>query len=94
MKKRNGGDHLAYSEAQWQEAKKKCRLNDEDIARAKRLGLNPRSLTKNIPNKSEPWKAPVKDWLIEIESKRNKKAEQKKRRKEKAAMTKSDSDEA
>lgn len=45
----------------WQEAKKRCRLNDEDIALAKRLGLNPHSLIKNVPNKSEPWKAPVKD---------------------------------
>ena len=68
---------MAYSEQQWLEAKKRCRLNDEDIARAKRLGLNPRSLIKNIPNKSEPWKAPVKVWLQEIEEKRNKKSEQK-----------------
>ncbi len=50
---------MAYSDAMWAEAKKKCRLNNEDIALAKRLGLNPRSLIKNIPNKSEPWKAPA-----------------------------------
>ena len=74
---------MAYSEEQWQEAKRKCRLNNEDIALAKRLGLNPRSLIKNIPNKSEPWKAPVKDWLHEIDEKRQKKAAQKQRRKEK-----------
>ena len=43
-----------YSEQMWQNAKKKCRLNDADIALAKRLGLNPRSLIKNIPSKSEP----------------------------------------
>ena len=83
---------MAYSEQQWQEAKKRCRLNDEDIARAKRLGLNPRSLIKNIPNKSEPWKAPVKVWLQEIEDKRNKKSAQKKKRKEQAS-TKQSSDE-
>ncbi|MCD8128426.1 MAG: hypothetical protein LUD54_02435 [Oscillospiraceae bacterium] len=65
---------MAHSEQMWQEAKKKCRLSDEDIALAKRLGLNPRSLIKNIPSKSEPWKAPVKDWLHEIEAKRQKKA--------------------
>ena len=64
---------MAYSEQLWQEAKKKCRLNDEDIARAKRLGLNPKSLIKNIPSHSESWKAPVKEWLIEIEEKRSKK---------------------
>ena len=74
---------MAYSEQLWQEAKRKCRLNVEDIERAKRLGLNPRSLMKNVPNNSEPWKAPVKVWLLEIEEKREKKAEQKRRRKEK-----------
>ena len=83
---------MAYSEQQWQEAKKRCRLDDEDIARAKCLGLNPRSLIKNIPNKSEPWKAPVKVWLQEIEEKRNKKSEQKKKRKEQA-IRKQNSDE-
>lgn len=76
---------MAYSEQLWQEAKKRCRLNNEDIALAKRLGLNPRNLIKNIPNKSEPWKAPVKDWLHEIEAKRNQKAVQKQRRRENAA---------
>ena len=73
---------MAYSEQQWQEAKKRCRLNDEDIARAKRLGLNPRSLIRNIPGKSEPWKAPVSTWLQEIEEKRNRKSEQRKKRRE------------
>jgi hypothetical protein len=56
----------------------------EDIELAKRLGLNPRSLIKNIPNKSEPWKAPNKVWLHEIDAKRKKKSEQKQRRKAKA----------
>ena len=73
---------MAYSEQLWQEAKKKCRLNNDDIALAKRLGLNPKSLIKNIPNKSEPWKAPVKVWLHEIDEKRHKKSAQKQRRKE------------
>lgn len=53
---------MANNDQLWQEAKKRCRLDDEDIALAKRLGLNPRSLIKNIPSKSEPWKTPVKDW--------------------------------
>jgi hypothetical protein len=75
---------MAYSEQQWQEVKLKCRLNNDDIALAKRLGLNPRSLIKNITNKSEPWKAPVKVWLHEIDKKRREEAEQKRRRKEKA----------
>jgi len=65
---------MAYSDELWAECKRKCRLNMEDIDLAKRLGLNPRSLIKNIPSKSQPWKAPVKDWLHEIEAKRNKKS--------------------
>ncbi len=68
---------MAYSDAMWAEAKKKCRLNNEDIALAKRLGLNPRSLIKNISSKSEPWKAPVKDWLHKIDEKHQKKTAQK-----------------
>ncbi len=75
---------MAYCDAMWAEAKKKRRFNNEDIALAKRLGLNPRSLIKNIPNKSEPWKAPVKDWLHEIDEKRQKKAAQKQKRKAKS----------
>ncbi|MCI2036237.1 MAG: hypothetical protein LKJ73_10060 [Oscillospiraceae bacterium] len=81
---------MAYSEQMWQDAKKKCRLNNEDIELAKRLGLNPRSLVKNIPNKSEPWKAPVSVWLHEIDEKRRKKTEQKQKRKAKAAAARND----
>ena len=76
---------MANNEQLWQEAKKKCRLNNEDIALAKQLGLNPRSLIKNIPSKSEPWKAPVKIWIHEIAEKRGRKSAQKKKRREKAA---------
>jgi hypothetical protein len=60
---------MAYSDALWQEAKKKCRLSNEDIKIAKELGLNPKSLIKNIPNKSEQWKAPVSVWIREIQEK-------------------------
>lgn len=73
---------MAYSEQQWQEVKQKCRLNNDDIALAKRLGVNPRSLIKNIPSKNEPWKAPVKDWLHAIDEKNQKKAAKKERRKQ------------
>jgi len=56
---------MAYSDALWQEAKKKCRLNNEDIKIAKELGL-----IKNIPNKNEQWKAPISVWIREIQEKR------------------------
>jgi hypothetical protein len=76
---------MAYSEELWQEAKRRCRLNAEDVNLAKRLGLNPKSLIKNIPNKSEPWKAPVSVWLREIDEKRKKKTDLKRRRAERNA---------
>ena len=44
---------MAYNEQLWQDAKKKCRLTDDDVARAKRLGLNPRSLIKAIPHRKD-----------------------------------------
>ena len=75
---------MPYSDELWKQAKAKCRLSMEDIERAKRLGLNPKSLMKKVPNKSEQWKAPVSVWLREIEDKREKKASQKQKRREKA----------
>ena len=77
---------MAYSDPRWQEAKKKCRLNNEDIRIAKELGLNPKSLIKNIPNKSEQWKAPVSVWIREIQEERNIKAIQKQKRKETSTL--------
>jgi len=69
---------------EWVEAKKKCRLNEETVKMAKEMGLNPRSLIKNIPNKSEQWKAPVSLWIQEMYQKRQEKALKKKARKEKS----------
>ncbi len=54
----------------WAEAKKKCRLNEETIRMAKEMGLNPRSLIKNIPNQTQQWKAPVHVWIREMYQKR------------------------
>lgn len=82
---RNRGLAVAYSDQMWNDAKRKCRLSDADIAIAKRLGINPSSLIKNIPNKSEPWKAPVKDWLQAMDEKAREQAEKKAKRKAKAA---------
>ena len=70
---------MAYKLELWQEAKKKCRLNENDIAMAKELGLNPKSLIKNIPNKNEQWKAPVKDWIHDMYEKRQQKMKKKQR---------------
>lgn len=70
---------MAYSDALWQEAKKKCKLNLEEIKIAKELGLNPKSLIKNIPSKSQQWKAPVGVWIREMQNDRKRKSMQKKK---------------
>ena len=57
---------MAHSEKEWMEAKHKCRLNDAEIRMARELGLNPRSLIKNIPSKSQQWKQPVGIWIQEM----------------------------
>jgi len=54
----------------WVEAKRRCRLNQDDIRMAKELGMNPRSLIKNIPSKSQQWKAPVKYWIRDLYEKK------------------------
>lgn len=61
---------MAYKQELWDEAKKKCRIGDEEIRMAKEMGLNPKSLIKNIPNKGEMWKAPVKDWIHDMYDKK------------------------
>jgi hypothetical protein len=75
---------VANKDELWKKAKKLCRLNMEDIALAKSLGMNPKSLIKNNPAKTELWKAPVKQWIYNLDYKRRQEAEEKKRRQEKA----------
>ena len=67
-------------DAEWAEAKKKCRLNDETLKMAREMGLNPRSLIKNIPSPSQQWKAPVSIWIREMYQERLEKARRKKER--------------
>src|SRR5262249_31485774 len=69
-------------ETEWAEAKKRCRLSDEAFAMARELGLNTRSLIKNIPNHSEPGKAQTENWVRSLYEKRfgkHRSGEQKKR---------------
>lgn len=61
-------------EAEWAEAKRRCRLNAETLQMAKELGLNPRSLIKNVPSKSQPWKIPVAVWVRALYARRGEKA--------------------
>lgn len=54
----------------WAEAKRLCRLNMDDIRKAKELGLSPQALIKNVPSASQAWKASVKDWIQDLHDKR------------------------
>jgi hypothetical protein len=64
------GKKSGRSDDEWQEAKRRCRLSDEEVRMAKELGIKPRSLIKNIPAKSQPWKAPVNEWIRDLYAKR------------------------
>jgi len=70
LRVRPSGMDKKKREAEWAEAKRRCRLTAETLAMAKELGLNPRSLIKNIPSGSEPWKTPVAVWIRELHRKR------------------------
>jgi hypothetical protein len=54
----------------WAKAKRLCRLTAEDVRMARKLGLNPRTLIKNIPSPSQRWKASVRDWVRELHGQR------------------------
>jgi hypothetical protein len=72
------GGWMAFADQDWKKAKKLCRLNEEDIRIAKEMGLNPKSLIKNIPNRDQQWKVSVKDWLRSMWEDRQDKARLKK----------------
>lgn len=57
----------------WAEAKKKCCLNAETVQMAKEMGLNPKSLIKNIPSPQQQWKDPVHVWIRDMYQKRQEK---------------------
>ncbi len=69
-------------DAEWAKAKRVCRLNAETVRMAKELGFTPRNLMKNVPNKSQPWKAPVHVWVRDLYEAKQEKAARKKARKQ------------
>ena len=55
---------------EWLDAKRRCGLSDDEVRMAKELGFKPHSLIKNIPAKSQQWKAPIREWIRELHAKR------------------------
>ncbi|PNS35733.1 hypothetical protein [Mesotoga sp. B105.6.4] len=64
-------------EEEWKEVKKRCRVGDETIRMAKELGISPKTMIKNIPNKAEKWKAPVDVWIRDMYEKMKEKSAKK-----------------
>jgi hypothetical protein len=50
----------------WKDAKKLCRLNQNDIEMAKRLGFGPDGLIRSRPDPKQSWKLPVKHWVRDL----------------------------
>jgi hypothetical protein len=50
----------------WPEAKKLCRLNQNDLEMAKGLGFGPDALIRARPGPQQKWKLPVKEWIHEL----------------------------
>jgi hypothetical protein len=60
--------------ADWDEAKRRCKLSDEEVRMARELGFKPRSLIKNIPSPSQRWKAPIPVWIRSLYEERMEKS--------------------
>ena len=73
MKLQKSDQQQLWAEAQW-----RCRLSDEAVRMTKELGIGPRSLIKNIPAPTQPWKAPVEDWVCNLYEQRRRKAARRK----------------
>ena len=55
----------------WEDVKKRCRLDEETISKAKKLGMSPKTIMRNHSStKHEKWKSSTKDWIIRIYEKK------------------------
>jgi len=54
----------------WIPARRKYRLNAEQVEMAKKLGTNPKKFGKLAPNKAEPWKESLGDFIERCREKR------------------------
>ncbi len=49
---------------------------------AKELGISPKTMIKNIPNKAEKWKAPVDVWIRDMYEKMKERTQRKQKRRQ------------
>src|SRR5919199_5611044 len=64
----------------WAEAQRRCRLSDEAVRMAKELGIRLRSSIKNIPARTQRWKARLEDRIRDRYEQRQREAIRKTRR--------------
>lgn len=62
-----------FSDDLWALARTKYHLSAHQIEMAKKLGLNPKKFGSLVPNKSEPWKKPLGQFIESCYYKRFKK---------------------
>ena len=67
-----------FSDEIWALAKTKYHLSARHIEMAKKLGMNPKKFGGLIPNKSEPWKKPLGQFIESCYYKRFEKPQKKK----------------
>ena len=65
-KKKKSGLNLE----RWAKAQKRYKLSDAHVQMALELGLNPKNFRSLAPNKSEPWKRPLSEFIQRTYSKK------------------------
>lgn len=79
MRKKKPADR---QDPEWAEVIRSCKLSPQDVRKAKEVGLEPRSLLKNRPSPSQPWKAPVNVWVRSLHERMLARSARKRARKE------------
>jgi hypothetical protein len=59
-----------HTQEDWVEVKRRYHLSEKHIAMARELGMNPRKFGKMAPNRDEPWKAPIGEFIERLHFKR------------------------
>ena len=72
----------------WGLARTKYHLSSRQIEMAKKLGMNPKKFGSLVPNKSEPWKKPLGQFIEKCYYKRFKKQKTEPRKNETLDKTK------
>jgi hypothetical protein len=64
------GDLMNIKNEEWMTAKRKYRLTDVQIQMARELGMNPKKFGGLATHRQEKWKAPLADFIEELNCKR------------------------